>query len=283
MPSQSTRRSRILVVSLVAIAFVIAVSLVKLPGGVDWYESIRPATETLLSLGSPYSSERGINISATAPWGLLLLSPLLAFSPDAGRSLFLVVSLVGFVIALRRMKASAAALVFFLLSPPVLHSLLNANIDWLPILGFTLRPCYGIFLVSLKPQMGSCVIVFWIIQVWSRGGLKAVLREFSPFAAALLLSAVIYGPWFLEAARIADYSQTWNASLWPMSIPVGLLLLTDALRRSRVKSAYAAAPCLSPYVLFHAWSGALSALADNALYMFVTVVGLWILVVSRML
>jgi hypothetical protein len=113
-----------------------------------------------------------------------------------------------------------------------------------------------------------------------RGG-KAVLTEFLPFIVVLLLSILVYGLWFLESVRIAKYSQSWNASLWPLSIPVGLLLLTDAVKRLDIKSACAASPCLSPYVLFHAWSGALSALAGNTLYMFVTVVGLWILVILR--
>jgi hypothetical protein len=45
----------------------------------------------------------------------------------------------------------------------------------------------------------------------------------------------------------------------------------------------AASPCLSPYVLFHAWSGALASIAPLRFEMIAVVIGLWILVILRFL
>ena len=45
----------------------------------------------------------------------------------------------------------------------------------------------------------------------------------------------------------------------------------------------AASPCLSPYVLLHAWSGALASLASLNAEMVAAVIGLWIMVILRFL
>jgi hypothetical protein len=172
------RHYRLLITSLVVVACVVFAFIAKVPGGVDWYESFRPAMKNLMSGRSPYTGTSGLHINATAPWGLLVLSPLSVLSPESGRNMFFVISFIGFGIALYRLKASPITMALFLVSPPVVHSLLNANIDWLPILGFTLKPSYGIFLLLLKPQMGSVVIVVWVIQIWHRGGARQCSPNF---------------------------------------------------------------------------------------------------------
>lgn len=171
----------------------------------------------------------------------------------------------------------------FLISPPVLHSLLNANLDWLPLLGFTLPPVYGLFFISVKPQMGSVVALFWLVQSWRIGGWRRVLADFAPFGIVFALSLVVFGFWPSHFREIQVYSQGWNASLWPGSIPVGLGLAVAALRRRELRFAMAASPCLSPYVLLHAWTGALASLSTLSAEMIAAVVGLWIVVLLRFL
>ncbi len=68
-----------------------------------------------------------------------------------------------------------------------------------------------------------------------------------------------------------------------ISIPIGLTLAVAALYRRRIQLAMAASPLLSPYVLFHAYSGALAALATYSVEMITAVIGLWILVLIRVL
>jgi hypothetical protein len=163
-----------------------------------------------------------------------------------------------------------------------MHSLLNANIDWMVIFGFTLPPQVGLFFISVKPQMGSVVAVFWLCEAWRKGRAREVVRVFAPFTMVLLLSFVVFGFYPREWVTV-EMDQWWNASLWPMSIPIGLTLAVAAIYRRRVQFAMAASPLLSPYVLFHAYSGALSALAGYTVEMVTAVIGLWILVLMRAL
>jgi hypothetical protein len=104
---------------------------------------------------------------------------------------------------------------------------------------------------------------------------------FGPFAVALAISFLIFGFWPTHALRILTISQGWNASLWPTSIPVGLGLAVAALRKREVRYAIAASPCLSPYVLFHSWSGALAAVLAQPFEALAVIAGLWVLTIIR--
>jgi len=182
-----------------------------------------------------------------------------------------------------RLGGKPVTMTAFLISPPVMHSLLNANLDWLPLLGFTLPPVFGLFFISVKPQMGSVVALFWLVQSWRAGGWRRVLADFGPFGVVFALSLAVYGFWPSHFREIQVISQGWNASLWPGSIPVGLALAVAALRRREIRFAMASSPCLSPYVLLHAWSGALASLATLSAEMIAAVIGLWIIAIMRFL
>ena len=87
-----------------------------------------------------------------------------------------------------------------------------------------------------------------------------------------------------DAARqLLTVADRFNASLWPMYIPVGLALIVSAIRQRKVEYAMPASPCLSPYVLFHSWSSAVIALAAHKIEMISAVIGLWVLVIIRAL
>jgi len=178
-----------------------------------------------------------------------------------------------------KMRANPLVLAGFILSPPVLHSLVNANNDWMTLIGFVLPPQIGLFFVVIKPQIGVAVALFWLVEAWRKGGWREVVRVFWPVTAALALSFVIFGWWF---ARFGGETQLWwNASLFPASIPVGLALIAASLRQRNIRFAMAASPCLSPYVLLHAWSGAFAALLQTPIEFFAAWAGLWILVGIR--
>ena len=162
-----------------------------------------------------------------------------------------------FAWSIYRLGAKPLALAAFVASPLVMHSLLNANIDWMVVFGFTLPPQVGLFFVSVKPQMGSVVAVFGLFEAWRKGRLRGVLHVFAPFVIVLLLSFVIFGFYPLAWVMDRKVDQWWNASLWPISIPIGLTLVIAALYRRKIQFAMGAAPLLSPYVLFNAYSGAL--------------------------
>lgn len=189
-------------------------------------------------------------------------------------------SLGGFALAAYRLGAKPLALGLFLLSPPVWHALLNGSVDWIPLLGFALPPHLGLFLVLAKPQVRFTIALFWAVEGWRSGGWRAVVNMYAPVSAAFAVSFLIYDLWFLN--WLDQPEEWWNASLFPYSVPFGLALLYLALRKRQAEYTMPAAPCLSPYVLFHSWSGALISLVKAPRWLALIVGALWIIIVARL-
>ncbi len=271
------RQHRILSVGLVGLALLSSVFVLPKvqPYAVDWQEFFRPAAITMLAGQSPYTNPD----FPSPPWVLLPMIPVALLPSAISQALWFILSIGGFAYAVQRLGAKPLALAAFVASPLVMHSLLNGNIDWIVVMGFSLPPQIGLFLVVAKPQMSSVVVLFWLIEAWRRNGWREVARVFWPVVTVTLISFLLYGFWPLIWLR--KPSQYWNASLWPVSIPIGLTLAVAAIYRRRLHFAMSASPLLSPYVLFHAYSGALAALATFTVEMVTAVIGLWILVLIR--
>ncbi len=216
--SYTRNNLRTLLLILVVIVLLVAAMAVFLPPGVDWQYSIRPAVFELLAGRSPYHLDLGIQGSwdpyafFNAPWALLPVA--------VGRALLAIITILSFAYTAHRLGGKPLAIGLLLVSPPVMHELLVGNIDWLAALGFILPPQIGLFFVSIKPQVGIGVAIFWLVEAWRKGGWREVVRVFWPITAALALSMLIFGLWPLRFATQTGVG--WNASLWPMSIPVGL-------------------------------------------------------------
>jgi hypothetical protein len=275
MKPKLDKRVLLLVVTVVGVILLVGLLSIYLPPAVDWESAYYPAARQLLLGRNPYDVYGYYN----APWALLPILPLVILTADIGRAAFMLLSLAGFSYAACKLGARPIALGTFLLSPPVMHCLLNASLDWMPLVGFVLPPRLGLFLVVVKPQVGATVALFWLVEAWRQGGLRQVVRVFWPVSLAFVLSFVIFGLWPFRAERLVGL--WWNASLWPASIPVGLGLFAAALRTRNLRFAMGAAPCLSPYVLLHSWSGALAAIVHMPYETIATVVGLWILILIR--
>jgi len=276
--SLTVRQKLMLAVIVILVLSTLTVFMsIYLPPAVDWHLFFRPAAQELLHLRSPYS----VQGFPMPPWMLLPVLPLALLPENIGGALFLLLNLMVFVYSAYRLGATTTTMVVFLLSPPVLHSLLNGNVDSFVVLGFVLPPPIGLFFLSIKPQIGAGVALFWLVEAWRTGGLREVFKTFTPVAIAWLASILVFGFWFLNWENKVDL--WWNASAWPLSIPVGLALLVAAVRKRKMEFAMPAAPCLSPYVLLHAWSGALAALMTLPAEMIAAVAGLWIIVISSLL
>ncbi|MCC6905244.1 MAG: hypothetical protein IT326_05320 [Anaerolineae bacterium] len=259
---------------------VLAVALVALgarylQGGVDWYAVFRPAGLAVLQGESPYSVPGFRN----APWAILPVLPFAWLPANTGRAAYLLLSLIAFAYAAYKLGAPPLTLIAFLLSPPVLHCLLNANNDWLPLLGFVLPPQIGLFFVVVKPQMGIAMVLYWLIETLREGGWRRTVQTFAPVTIVTLASFVLFGFWPERFLEPTTYIQ--NDSLWPASIPIGLALLAAAIKRRTPEYAMAASPCLSPYLILHSWSGALITLVRNPAEMLAAVGGLWLLILIR--
>jgi hypothetical protein len=267
--------STLVLIVLVAFIAVIAAVLL-LPGGIDWHNTYRPAARSVLEGRSPYEGGEFY----CAPWATLPLLPFAILPEAIARGILFWVGVGVYVFVARRLGAGLITTAAFIASPPVVHCLLNANIDWLALVGVVLPPQIGLFFLVIKPQIGVGVAVFWFIDIWRRGGLGKMIRTFAPVTVALLGSFLVYELWPLRLTKAPAYS--FNASLWPVSIPAGLLLLAVAVRTGRKKPAVAASPFLSPYVLFHSWVGVLASMVSNWILTVATTVALWVLVIVRL-
>lgn len=249
------------------------------PDAIDWSTAFRPAARRLLQGEPLYGVPADKPLFIHAPWTLLPLIPLALLPEIVGRAGLVVMSILAYIYTANQLGARPFAVALVLVSPPVLHLLLNGNIDFMAALGFVLPPQIGLFFIAAKPQMGIAVGLFWLYEAWHGGGAKEVLRVFAPFAIVLGISFLIWGFWPSYFGLTENY--WWNASLWPQSIPVGLGLLVAALRKNEIRYAIAASPCLSPYVLFHSWSGALLAIVHRLPEMIAVFIGLWVLVLLQ--
>lgn len=263
--------SSLLIISIYGIASVF-------PFGPDWTDTFRPAAVAVLHNDDPYDVEEFMIV----PWVLLPILPLALFSEAIGGAIFFIAGITGYGYAAYKFGAKPLALGAFLLSPPVLHNLLNGNIDWIPLVGATLPPQIGLFFVITKPQIGFTMVLFWLVETWRQEKLRGVIRVFAPVTLALLMSIVIWEFWFLK--WLDQPSTWWNASLFPWTVPIGVGLLYWGIFRERKREyVLPAGPCLSPYVLFHSWSAAIIAIVSHQKATLAIVAALWALVLFRAL
>mgnify|MGYP001766804113 CR=1 FL=1 len=237
-------------VAALLLTVVVIVLSYMLSEAVDFHNCFRPSVIGALHGRSPFEIACYFNV----PWAVLPLIPIAILPEQIGRAVLFVCALIAYIFAAQRFGAKPLSLVFFLLSPPVIHDLINGNLDWMVVLGFVLPHPIGIFFLAIKPQLSAALALFWLIEDWRAGGWRLVLRNYMPVAIAFLLTLAIYGIWPLRFGIGLEASWEANASLWPMSIPVGLALMIAAIRQRNQRFATAASPCFSPYLKFHSWN-----------------------------
>lgn len=256
---------------LILISLAIAILNFYFPvHSIDWNGAFYPAIQTVFSLKSPYEAGTVFN----PPWAYLLLSPLALFPVELGGIIMQVINFLVFGLLAWKMGAKPLALAAIVFSPQVITGAIDGNIDWLVCLGFFMPPWLGLFFVLIKPQMGIAVAVFWLFQSWREGGLKRVVLTFYPVTIAFLLSFLAYGPWPLMYNSLQNVY--WNSSMWPQSIPIGLVLLVSAIQGNRFNLAMMVSPFLAPYLVNHSWIVAILGLLPNQWLVVAAVVGMWL-------
>lgn len=245
------------------------------PPGVDWSTVFRPAAREMLYLRSPFNVDGFFN----PPWAAMAFIPFALLPEQVGRVLLIFVGLVAYAYIAYKLGGSKWAVTAIVLSPPVLHNMLNGNMDWLALLGLVMPPQIGLLFVVMKPQIGAAVMIFWLVESWRTGGYRQTIKVFWPIMLATGLSFLFYGLWPLRAR--VEVGLWWNASLWPLSLPVGLALLITSLRKRDIFYAMGASPCFSPYILFHSWIIAVYAIVRSTPETLAAVIGLWMLVIIR--
>lgn len=275
LPAHSTA----LTLFFVFLVFVLVKFATLLVPGPDWH-TFYEASHYLVRGQSPYLQPAFAN----PPWALLPAIPIAILFPEQwGRAIWFVLSFLAFaVVAYRLGGAKRYAIVLFLIAPTTVHCLLNGNIDWLPLLGFSLPPRIGLVLTLIKPQIGLAVSVFWIVEASRKGRIRELFKLVYPTIILYALSFGLYGFWLTNVMTVYRNSLAWNASFWPYSVPVGILLLAIAIYKRRAEWAFGASPCLSPYALFHVWNALLVAILKQPWVLASIVALLWILVIMRL-
>lgn len=264
----------LLIIAVTAALLVVAASV--LPPAVDWSGWGAPASHALLRGENPYRVPGFYNPA----WALLPLAPF-SFDATMGRAGLFVVSLGVYALAAKRMGASPVAAGLFISSPPILHTLLNGNVEWVVFTALLLPPTAGMFAALVKPQVGIGLAAWYAIEAWRTGGARRLAIVAGPVMLVTLGTLALWGWWPGLAAKTPQ--QWFNAAIWPYGVPLGAGLMGLSIRKRNAKFALAAAPLVSPYVLFHSWAGALLALAGQTRWLALAVGALWLLILWRLL
>jgi hypothetical protein len=174
-----------------------------------------------------------------------------------------------------RRGADTITTLAFIFSYPVLFSLVYGQIDWIVFLGIFLKPQIGLFLILAKPQLGIGLALYWFFTIWHKEGMVKLTKTFSPVFVGFLLSMLIYGFWPARYENF-QFGSHVNSSLWPLSIPIGLIILILATRKANLNISLISSPFLSPYVAPHAWSGAILGLIPDRHLVITASIGSWI-------
>jgi hypothetical protein len=248
-----------------------------LPAEADWIVHYRPAARAMLAGGSPYEASGFFN----PPWALLPLIPVALLPARAGLVAMFLVSGAAFLLLFSRLKIKPVSIALLLASSPVFACLVNGNIDWLPMLGAFLPAPLGLILAATKPQLGLGLGIYWLVEAWRAGGPRQVVRDFLPVTLLLVSWPLLYEIDPAHFGTLADVS--WNWSIFPYGVPVGIFVLWRAVSARSGVLSLAAGPLLAPYFSPYSLAGPLLALADHPRLLAVAVALSWAPVVVRLL
>lgn len=231
------------------------------------FEIFYRAAQALLAGISPYTVPGFYNPA----WALLPFIPLTLFPINIARVIYPALVIPAFILALRRFRLRPRyVLLVSILSSLLWINILWANVDWLVLLGATLPPPVGIWLVMAKPQVGIGVVLFWLLRRASRRW-----YIFAPVGIALLLNYALLG---LPTVSVAVYNPT-PASAFPFGIPIAAWLIWRALKKADIAYAVPMSAFLSPYYSIVSWSS-LAPLARSWRWLIAVIAASWIIVAA---
>lgn len=242
----------------------------------DWQCNYFPAVHDLLQGNTPYGNHSTFNPF----WTYILLIPFALLPPVLGEVAIGITCIISFAFVGYKLGAKPLSLALLLFSPQLLFLSRNGGIDWMIALGFIMPPQIGLFFVLIKPQIGICVAIFWFFEAWEKDKIKEVIRVFAPVCTGYVIGYILFGTdaiW--RGSEFIGSNLEWDATTFPLTIPVGLVLLISAIRSHNIKLAIPASPFLAPYIAFYSWPAALLGLADNTWLLTIAVIGMWIIAI----
>jgi len=182
-----------------------------------------------------------------------------------------------YTIALSRLGISKWKLVLIISSPFVFYSILYGNIDSLVLLGATLSPFWGIWLLLCKPQMSIGLILFWIYQSLQKGH-KTLIKDFGLISLLYLLFWVIG-----LHPRGNPTQEIWNIRTFPWGLIPGIILLWRSKKDSNKNLALSSSPYLSPYAAMQSWIVVILPSLQSSFFLWIGYILGWVIVLLRFL
>lgn len=210
--------------------------------GYDFETFYVPAARVMLAGESPYQVDGFYNPF----WVLIPVIPFALMPAPWGFALFASVNIFLYTFSMYRLGVrNLPALVLLTVTLGMVIAMVG-NIEGFFLLGMVLPQPLGLFFLMAKPQTGAAVAIVMAWIEYRQRGMVGLSRLFLPLLGGLLLSILLYGDWFTHAPAVLSVS--WNVSLWPWGLVIGLPLLGAALIRKDLRVALMSAPFLSPYV-----------------------------------
>ena len=238
----------------------------------DWTHSYRPAALALLEGRSPYEIESFIS----PPWILLPLMPLAIFSGRVSQIINFLMTIFVISFISRKQKASLLELSALLVSFPSIYGLIYGQVEWIVLLGLISPPWLALILFLTKPQAGIGIAIFLIIREWKSRSQLEFIKFCAPLGFFMLASYLLFGQQFFSAP-ITALPMANNVSLWPTSIPIGLLILINSYQKQDELFSLTAGPLLSPYLSAHTWFMSIFALIGRPTYLVIVSISTWII------
>jgi hypothetical protein len=186
------------------------------------------AAKALLSGLSPYTVPGFFNPA----WTLIPFIPLTLFSIEISHAIWQVCTVLGILAALWRFHLKPLTIAIVVLASPLMWiSVVYGNVDWLVLLGATLAPKWGMWLLSMKPQV-------------STGSFILSPKMLLVIVPAIVLNYALLG---LPDFRTSNTLQTAAADLFPWALPLGIFLVYRSRKTKSAGLALASGAFLSPY------------------------------------
>ena len=211
------------------------------PFGEDWRFTFQK-----IGFANPYL----VSTFAQVPWTFFIVYPLRLFGENVGISInsALGLMIIGGLVVYR--KGGLVALVLTLTSFPLLLMLDSSAVEWIPAMGFIFQGAWSIPFLMVKPQSGIMSGLDWFIR--SKNKIFFVI----PTVTIVVSSFLCWGNWIVpmiaNASRISG--QEWNASWFPFSIPLGIILFFLGYKifpKERELLFCASTYCVVPYFAAH--------------------------------
>lgn len=235
------------------------------PHAISDFEVLYAGARAWRAGGSPY-----IPGFYSPIWLAVLLAPLTVLRLEAAYLIAVISMIAGYGLALWNVARRWDLIAIALACPLAILSWALGNVDTWVVAGAFLPPAIGIWLVMLKPQMGSIVALLFVWRAWRRNGWKSAAALGAPVAAALGLS-VAAGMRWAGAPALA-----WSADAWPGGFMIGLPLAVLALQRGSIVEALAAGPLCAPYLAPMGWIAILPACLHDRRLISAALIASWV-------